>query len=139
MNSSEPSTTDPAIRLLAESLSAASSLAEPAESWWCRWLELQRRLGLESSKVVAAETIVKIIGVKLGKAPLRELSMDRLRTWISGEVSKEALPDPLAAILATPGDAIFFDRWVALVRVAGFAPSNEADAPRVASRSRDGS
>lgn len=92
-------------------------------------MELQRRLGLEQSRLDAAEAVVKVVDTNLGKAPLSDLSVGRLREWLGGRVEIASLPDSLAAILATPGDAGFFDRWVALAGAVGTAtPSTRPSA-----------
>lgn len=115
--------TDPRLRSMAASLSDRARLEEPAEAWWACWLDLQRCLGLDQPRLLAAERLASAVQAGMGGEPLRELSVERLRAMIRGAITTEALPAPVAAILAMPGDAAFFGQWVALAQIVGVGPS----------------
>lgn len=104
---------------MAASLSDRARLEQPAEAWWACWLEFQRLLGVDKAGCAAAERLVEVVRTNLGRAPLGDLSVDGLRRLIDGTIAIEALPAPIAAILSTSGDAVFFERWLAVGRVAG--------------------
>ena len=107
------------LRSMAASLSDRARLEQPAEAWWACWLELQRGLGLDGARLLAAERLAHAVQAGMGGEPLRELSVERLRRLIGETIATEALPAPVAAILAMSGDAVFFERWMSLAHVAG--------------------
>lgn len=114
---------DPKLRSLAAWLSDRARLEEPAEAWLACWLDLQRCQGLDQARLLAAEQLVGAVTARMAGEPLRELSVERLRAIVGGTIALEALPSPFVAILAMPGDAVFFDRWIALAEAVGVRSS----------------
>lgn len=114
---------DPKLRSLAAWLSDRARLEEPVEAWFTVWLDLQRCLELEQTRLLAAEQLVGAVKAGMDGEILRELSVGRLRALIGRAIATEALPASVAAILAAPGEAVFFDRYVALAETVGVRPS----------------
>lgn len=128
MTPTPPEPCDAAVRFLAESLLNPAWMDRFARDWWSRWLELQRAIELESSRLAAAERIVAVVERSLGNEPLRALSNKRLHGLIADEIPRELWPTPLSVILQQPDDRSFLLDWIALAQAAGGAW--RSDGPR---------